>query len=416
MSEVRVVLTGIGLLTGLGATREATWSAVKQGKCAVRLLEFLHDPQPFWGCPSPVRIPEDREPVLDLLDLVVDEAISDSRLDGFDCKPDRFGVLIGSSKGGIRSLSRLHGLLRDREISEAEIAEAWSRSPPSAGANHIARRFGARGPCLTPVAACATGLVAVLQGAELIRHGVCEMVIAGSVDAALEPILLRAFRTMRVLAPTIGEPHEAIRPWDRNRRGFLVGEGGAVFVLEREDRASSRGVLPYAEIAGGAIGADAYHETALNPDPAGLSHVLTSSLERSRVSPSGIDCINVHGTATRSNDVLECLAIRRAFGRWADGISCTANKGQIGHLLGAAGSAELALTCLAMRDEFVPPTVNLTDPDPLCDLDATPLVGRKRPIHAALKLSIGFGGHLVAAVLNRPGPGPYREGSEAVDV
>jgi 3-oxoacyl-(acyl-carrier-protein) synthase len=257
--------------------------------------------------------------------------------------------------------------------------------------------------------------VAVLQGAEMIRHGVCDTVIAGSVDAALEPILLRAFRTMRVLAPAVGEPHAAIRPWDRERRGFLVGEGGAVFVMEREDRARARGVLPYAEVAGGAMGADAHHETSLNPDPTGLAHVLTSSLARAGVSPSEIDTINVHGTATRSNDILECRAIRRAFGTHAGGISCTANKGQIGHLLGAAGSAELAITCLSMRDGFVPPTVNLTDPDPLCDLDATPLVGRRRAIDAALKLSIGFGGHLVSAVLYRRGPGPYRERREHDD-
>jgi 3-oxoacyl-[acyl-carrier-protein] synthase II len=413
MSEVRVVLTGIGLLTGLGATREATWNAVRQGKSAVRPLDSPRDDPPFWGCPSPLIVPADREPVLDLLGHVADEAIADSRFGETEYSPERLGVLIGSSKGGIRSLGRLHDLLRDRHAPESQVVESWMRSSPSAGASRIARRFDARGACLTPVAACATGLLAVLQGAELIRRGVVDAVFAGSVDAALEPILLRSFRTMRVLAPSTGEPAAAIRPWDRNRRGFLVGEGGAVFVLETADRARARGVIPYAEIAGGAIGADAHHETALNPDPAGLAHILTSSLEHSRLAAHEIDLMNVHGTATRSNDVLECLAIRRAFGRFADRISCTANKGQIGHLLGAAGSAELALTCLAMRDRFVPPTINLTDPDPLCDLDATPLVGRERTIHAALKSSIGFGGHLAAAVLHRQGSGPYREKPEA---
>jgi 3-oxoacyl-(acyl-carrier-protein) synthase len=255
-------------------------------------------------------------------------------------------------------------------------------------------------------------LIAVLQGTDLIRRGICDVVIAGSVDAALEPILLRAFRTMRVLAPSVGEPSEAIRPWDRRRRGFLVGEGGAALILERADRAVNRGITPYAEIAGGAIGADAHHETALNSDPSGLAHVLTSALQNAKVSPHLIDFINLHGTATPTNDVLECRAIRRSFGPSAERISCSASKGQIGHLLGAAGSAELALTCLAMRDGFVPPTVNLTDPDPACDLDATPLVGRARTIDAALKFSIGFGGHLVAAVLHRLGPGPFRRGME----
>ena len=415
MSEVRVVVSGIGLLTGLGPTRETTWSALKQGLCAVQPLSIPAggDAPPFWGCPSPVVVSPGREPVLDLLDIVVDEAIADARILESKPDPERLGVLIGSSKGGIRSLSRLHGLVRDRNASEREIADVWHSASPGAGASRIAARLDARGPCLAPVAACATGLVAVLQGSDLIRRGVCEVVIAGSVDAALEPILLRAFRTMRVLAPSIGEPHEAIRPWDRRRRGFLVGEGGAVLILEREDRARSRGIVPYAEIAGGAISADAHHETALNPDPAGLAYVLTSSLANAKMSSREINFINLHGTATPTNDVLECRAIRQAFGVLADGISCSASKGQIGHLLGAAGSAELALTCLAMRDGFVPPTVNLTDPDPSCDLDATPLVGRARTIDAALKLSIGFGGHLVAAVLHRFGPGPFRKGREA---
>ena len=414
MPEVRVVVSGIGLLTGLGPTRETTWNAMKQGRCAVRPLPIPvgDGSPPFWGCPSPVEVSADREPVLDLLDRVVDEAIADARILESRPDPERLGVLIGSSKGGIRSLSRLHGLVRDRNASQHEIAAAWLSSSPGAGASRIAARLDARGPCVAPVAACATGLVAVLQGADLIRRGVCDVVLAGSVDAALEPILLRAFRTMRVLAPSLGQPHEAIRPWDRQRRGFLVGEGGAVLVLEREDRARRRGIAPYAEIAGGAIGADAHHETALNPDPAGLAHVLTSSMQNAKMSSRQIDFINLHGTATPTNDVLECRSIRLAFGPWADGISCSASKGQIGHLLGAAGSAELALTCLAMRDGFVPPTVNLTDPDPSCDLDATPLVGRVRTIDAALKLSIGFGGHLVAAVLHRFGPG-FRDGMEA---
>ena len=255
--------------------------------------------------------------------------------------------------------------------------------------------------CSAPVAACATGLVAVLQAAALIRRGDCDVALAGAADASLDPMLLAAFRTMRALARRDGPPAEAVRPWDRARTGFVVGEGAAVLVLERGDHARARGIRPYAELAGGALGSDAFHETNLNPDPANLAALLRRALADADVSPSEVDYVNVHGTATRPNDPLECRAIRLALGPHADAASCSANKSQIGHLLGAAGAAELALTCLSLRDGFAPPTLNLTDPDPACDLDGTPLVGRSRRIDAAVKVSLGFGGHLAAAVLRR---------------
>jgi 3-oxoacyl-(acyl-carrier-protein) synthase len=221
-------------------------------------------------------------------------------------------------------------------------------------------------------------------------------------DSSLEPIVLGAFERMRVLARVNGEPSLAIRPWDRRRSGFLVGEGGAVLVLERADHARSRGIVPYAEVVGGALGSDAVHETRLDTDPGRFATLIGEALVRSDVGRDEIDYINVHGPATRDNDPLECRAIRRALGQHADRVSCSSNKAQIGHLLGGAGAAELAITCLALRDQFVPPTLNLTDPDPACDLDGTPGVGRSRPIRAALKFSLGFGGHLAVAVLRTP--------------
>jgi 3-oxoacyl-(acyl-carrier-protein) synthase len=199
----------------------------------------------------------------------------------------------------------------------------------------------------------------------------------------------------------------AIRPWGRDRSGFLVGEGAALLVLEREETARAREISPYAEFAGGAIGSDAYHLTDLNPDPTNLAGVIRRALDSAGARPEEVDHINVHGTATRSNDPLECRAIRQALGAHADRVSCSANKAQIGHLLGAAGAVELAFTALAIRDRFVPPTLNLHDPDPVCDLDGTPHVGRPRDIRVALKISIGFGGHLAVAVLRRP-QGPRR--------
>jgi 3-oxoacyl-[acyl-carrier-protein] synthase II len=402
------VVTGIGLWTGLGSDRESTWGALRSGRIAVRPLgpELVGSLGNELGCPLDglERGPASPDPVLSVVERVAAEALRDAGLHFHEpipsVDPARVATLIGLSKGCVGNLGRL-AAGRGADVGLAP--GFWERLCwPNAGALAVASAHGLRGPCLAPVAACATGLVAVLQGAELIRRGACDVALAGSADASLDPMLLAAFRRMGVLARLDGDPERAVRPWDRRRSGFVVGEGGALLVLERQSHARERGVLPYAEVAGGALGADAHHATSLDPDPAGLAALIGRALLDARTTPEEIDHVNVHGTATRLNDPLECRALRRAFGEAASGLSCSANKGQIGHLLGAAGAAELAIACLSIRDGFVPPTRNLDDPDPACDLDGTPNVGRSRPVRAALKLSIGFGGHLAAAVLRRP--------------
>ncbi len=394
--NVDVVVSGIGLVTGLGATREQTWSAVRLGSSGIKLLVPSGDlgaAGPTLACQAAAHLtgPDVAEPIFALLDATLAEALADAGdpLHGVDS--DRVGVLIGLSKGCVRSLAKAIPTLDGLRFSTS-----WA----SAGASYVSTKVQATGPCLAPVAACATGVVSVLQGVELIRSNVCDVVIAGSVDASLEPLMLAAFRSLRVLAHA-DDPRQAVRPWDRARSGFVVGEGGAVLILERRDRARSRGARAYATILGGALGGDAYHVTGVNPDPTNLAKLIGRAIGCSHIAPTVIDYVNVHGTGTRGGDPVECQAIRQALGAHADHVSCSANKSQIGHLLGAAGSAELALTCLALRDGFVPPTLNLTDPDPSCDLDGTPLVGRSREIQVALKLSIGFGGHLAAALLRR---------------
>ena len=343
----------------------------------------------------------DSDPALEYLTRASDEAMLDARVAGSGLDLDRGAVLIGLSKGGVRSLSRARDMVRSGQFEEAELARAWMRSWPSSGASMVAARYGFGGPCVAPVAACATGLVAALGAADLIRRGACDVALVGGADASLEPILLAAFRRMKVLARSEGDPRRAVRPWDEGRSGFLVGEGGAVLVLERLDHARARGVRPYAELLGGAIGSDAFHETALDPDPTGLARVIARALLDAGMSPADLDAVNVHGTATLVNDPLECRALRLAFGPEADRLACSANKAQIGHLLGAAGSVELAIAALSVRDGYLPPTLNLDHPDPACDLDGTPHAGRPRPIRNLLKLSLGFGGHLAAAVLGR---------------
>jgi 3-oxoacyl-[acyl-carrier-protein] synthase II len=406
----RVVVTGIGLRTGLGLSAQETWENLKAGRQAFRVLDVPTAPgtPPYVGCPVARPVNE----ALGTLCLAADAAYSDAGLrlphepGGHDLDRERAAVVVGMSKGDLGKLSEMHRALYAREPDAQKTLEDWELMTwPNSVAAFLAHFWDFRGPCLAPVAACATGLIAALQGAALIRRGVCDLAVVGAGDASLEPLVLGAFRRMGVLARVDvragDDPARALRPWDKNRSGFLVGEGAAVLVLERDDHARARGVAPYAELAGGASGADAHHLTDLNPDPTGLAHVIGRALADAGVAVGEIDHVNVHGTATLGNDPLECRALRMALGPRADRVACSANKGQIGHLLGAAGAAELAITCLALRDGFIPPTLNLTDPDPACDLDGTPLVGRRREIDAALKLSIGFGGHLAVAVVKR---------------
>lgn len=418
------MVTGLGLWTGLGSDRESTWQAIRAGRSAACWLAPEHAGPlgPEIGCPlaGGDRSSRNGDLVLEVITRIAAEALADAGLSFRSgvpgVEPERVATLIGLSKGCVQNLGRVARARHDaRERAAFEWTPGlWERLCwPNAGASLVASSHGLRGPCLAPIAACATGLVAVLQGADLIRRGACDVAVAGSADTSLDPMLLAAFRKMGVLARPADEPARAVRPWDRGRSGFVVGEGGAVLVLEREDAARARGVRPYAVVAGGALGADAYHATSLNPDPAGLAGLIGRALEQAGVAPHELDHVNVHGTATRINDPVECRALRLALGDAAGRVACSASKSQIGHLLGAAGAAELALTCLAIRDGFVPPTRNLDDPDPACDLDGTPHVGRALAMKTALKLSIGFGGHLAAAVLRQPeGPRrpPPREG------
>lgn len=413
--HVSVVVTGIGLMTGLGVDRETSWSAIRSGRTA---LGWIDSKLARRGLDRPASAEDSPHaagvvcgPMHDAwehLDLAGWHAMADAGLTlDSDFNRDRAAVIVGMSKGDLSRLAHAHRSLLLEGPGTNLLGSFFRRSLPDFAAGSLSRGLNLRGPSLAPIAACATGVIAALRGADLIRQGDCDLAVVGAGDASVHPLVLGAFRNMKVLAKIDGDPASAVRPWDNDRSGFLPGEGAAVLVLERADHAKARRALPYAEFAGGAFGSDAYHITNLNPDPSGLAHLIGLALRNAEMQPADLDHINVHGTATRQNDPLECRAIRKALGPHAESVSCSANKAQIGHLLGAAGAAELAITCLAIRDGFVPPTLNLDDPDPACDLDGTPHVGKLRDIRAALKLSIGFGGHLAAAVLRRP-DGPRR--------
>jgi len=414
-SRSRIVITGVGMVTPFGGDREASWRGLRQGQSAVRWLEAPRQPGEQFltgdsgfpafraGAPVPALHPvesrdaADLDPVISYALRAAREALHDSGL-SLPHDRSRVGCVVGTSKGGFTTFAR--ALAAYRQQKDAELPEDfWLQTMPNAPAAWVARELNLQGAALCPMAACATGLLSVVRGASLIADGHCDVVLAGSSDASLQPALLASYRRLGVLAEGFDDPAEACRPFDRRRNGFLVGEGAAILVLEREEQALARGARPYAEWLSAGASADLAGMARVESPPVGLPRLVTDLLRRANVAPDEIDYVNLHGTATRDNDRTETLALKAALGGSARRASCSSLKGTIGHLLGAAGSVELAATVLAMRENVIPPTANLREPDAECDLDYTPLVPRARRIETALKLSHGFGGHLVAAVL-----------------
>ena len=331
------------------------------------------------------------------------EAVAEAQVNWDAVEPYRRGCVIGTSKGGMRSIGRALAERRfgdgdDFRIRKNLAPELWPMFWPNTPASLVAERWKIRGAVLSPVAACATGLMSLCRAAELIQDGTCDLVLAGSTDASLEPAVLGAFSRMGVLARNFEDPASACRPFDRFRSGFVVGEGAAVLILERADLAAARGVKPYAQWLAGGCASDPAGIARLETEGTSLSWLIEDVLRRSETSAAEIDYINLHGTGTKDNDRTETRAVHRAFGAAAERVSCSSLKGALGHLLGAAGSVETACTLLAMRDGCIPPTRNLTHPDPECDLDYTPGSSKPRCIQKTMKLSLGFGGHQVAAV------------------
>jgi 3-oxoacyl-(acyl-carrier-protein) synthase len=275
----------------------------------------------------------------------------------------------------------------------------WTQWFPSTACATVASDYDLRGPRLSNSTACASGTIAILRAVRAIQDDQCDLALAGSSEA-IHPLFAAGFHNMRVLADH-ADPAQACRPFDVNRTGFVMGEGAAMFVLERLSHARRRGAPIYAEILGGRLLTDAHHVTSLYEGSENLTELIRGTLRTAGLSPRDIAYVNAHGTGTRQNDVIETRGIRSAFGRAASSVCVSATKSMLGHLVNASGSVELAITTLALRDGFAPPTLNLTDPDPECDLDCIPLVGRVRPLEHALKLSIAFGGHLAAVVLRR---------------
>ncbi len=387
-----VVITGLGLVTPLGGDVPSTWDAIRRGISARRRLHELPprpDGQQWSGCPAvPPRGPttQSPDPVLRWGLAAAAEAWTAARLDQMLESRDRIGCFIGSSKGGLHAAAALSRGANDPGL--------WPAVWPSALGTAVAARWNLRGPCVSPVTACATGVVAILRGVLALRTGECDIALTGSADDSLHPGVLASYQRLGVLAA----PGEAALPCDRRRTGFVVGAGAGMLVLERRSHAVSRGVPWIAEIRGAALAADPTGITQVATDGNALAHLLRIVVP-SRDVPSAIQ---LHGTGTMQNDVAECRALRAVFGDRLDAIATTGAKGALGHLLGAAGSVETALAGLMLRDQLVPPIASSLEPDPDCNLRLVTGHELAVPLDSVLKLSLGFGGHLAALWLTPP--------------
>lgn len=395
-----VVITGIGLVTPLGVDRETTWRRLLAGERSVGWLpdaartafEQVGFPHP-WGGTAPLtaaQILPGRDRSLSLARVATAEALADASFDPADAET---GCVFGASKGGLSATAAWWEAVHRQESHDLPpFPDLW----PSAAGVDLAEHWNLRGPLLTPVAACATGLAACLRGVNLLQEGTCEVVLAGSVDAAVTPAVLASFRRLGVLAPPEPDPAAACRPFDRQRQGFAVGEGAACLVLERQSHALRRGARWYCAWDYGRLAADPTGLTQLAPDGAPLQRLIRDVLRGQRP-----DLLHLHGTGTHLNDAVESQAVAAVLGDALPKIPAVSVKGALGHLLGAAGSVELALAALSLRDQIVPPVTNLVHSDPACPLPWLPRTAERLPIERVLKLSLGFGGHLAAAVLRR---------------
>ncbi|MEX2318149.1 MAG: beta-ketoacyl-[acyl-carrier-protein] synthase family protein [Pirellulales bacterium] len=394
------MITGIGVVTSTGRGREAVWRAIQANTSGVRRLLGVSGIPDGLLLGAPVDVEGEFPGQLKnipLCRLTAAEALADSRLHLAEIDRERFGCSIGAHMGDTDFVVEQLGLAG--ELIPPGKPPWWTQWLPSTACATVAHDYDLRGPRLSNSTACASGTIAILKAVRAIRDGQCDLALAGSSEA-IHPLFAAGFRNMGVLADH-ADPAQACRPFDMHRSGFVMGEGAAMFVLERLEHARQRRAAIYAEILGGRILTDAHHVTSLGEESGALCELIRGALRTSGVSPCDIAYVNAHGTGTRQNDVIETRGIRAAFGRAAEKVCVSATKSMLGHLVTASGSVELAITALALRDGFAPPTLNLTQPDPECDLDCIPLVGRVRPLEHALKLSIAFGGHLAAVVLRR---------------
>jgi 3-oxoacyl-[acyl-carrier-protein] synthase II len=401
--ERRVVVTGLGAVTPLGIGVEPTWEGMRTGRSGITNVT-LFDASAFssqvagevkafdptdWIEPREVR---HTDRFVQFAIAAAKMAVDHAHLDFDAIDRDRAGVLIGSGIGGTWTWEAAHRTLLEKgpgRVSPFFIPMMIM----DIAAGRVAMLFGARGPNSAVATACATSAHAIGDAAEIIRRGAAEIMIAGGAEAAVSPLALGGFCAMRALSRRNDDPPAASRPFDRDRDGFVMAEGSGIVILEDLEHARRRGAPVHGEIIGYGMSADAYHITQPCPDGDGMARSMDAALHHAGLSADEIDHVNAHGTATPSGDPAETRALRRVFGERAPHVPCSSTKSVTGHLLGAAGAVELIACLCTIRDHVVPPTVNLDNPDPECDLDYVPHHARELPVRIAMTNSFGFGGH-----------------------
>jgi 3-oxoacyl-[acyl-carrier-protein] synthase II len=397
----RVVVTGMGLICALGQTSTEVWQNIVAGKSGVSKITRFDTTQ--FACQiaaevkdfDPLKFIEKKEVkkmgrFIHFAMAAADEAMTMSGLKIIPENATRVGVHIGSGVGGFDVIEREHAeLLKGgpRKISPFFIPAAIV----NLAAGHVSIRYGAKGPNEATATACTTSAHAIGDAYKIIQRCDADVMIAGGSEAAITPMGVGGFAAMRALSTRNDSPETASRPWDHERDGFVIGEGAGILVLEDLESAQKRDAKILAEIIGYGMSADAYHITQPAEEGEGGWRVMTTAIHDAKLSPTDIDYVNAHGTSTPIGDALETMAIKRTFGADTK-IPVSSTKSMTGHLLGGAGGLEAGLTILALRDQTLPPTINLTNPDPQCDLDYVPNVARKAPLKVALSNSFGFGG------------------------
>ena len=415
MKEKRVVVTGLGLVTPVGSTVEEFWKSLIEGRSSVKRIQSF-DPSNFSSQIASEATNFDPSKFLNSKEMrktdrfaqfalaASIQAVADSKLDFSKEDCTKIGVIIGSGIGGLHTVESEHA----KFLARGPVKGPQKISPflipmliSNMASGQVSIHFKAKGPNLSVVTACASGNHAIGEGFRIIQRGEASAMITGGSEAAITSMGFGGFCALRALSTRNDEPTKASRPFDKDRDGFVIGEGAGVIILEEFEHAVERGAHIYCEVVGYGISGDAYHMTAPDPGGEGAARCIKICIKDAKLKPEEVDYVNAHGTSTVYNDRTETLALKSALGSHAKKVVISSTKGVTGHLLGAAGGIEAVACCMAMKHSLVPPTINLDTPDPECDLDYVPNKARKMEVKIALSNSLGFGGHNATIALKK---------------
>ena len=410
-TDRRVVITGLGVVTPIGNDLDTFWRNLRNGVSGIGRIQAFDtsaydcqiageirdfEPKNYFKTPKDVRR-TDRYTQLAM--AAAKMAMADSGLDLEKTDRKRFGAIVSSGIGGLNTLEEQHTTLLTKGPSRVS-AFTIPMLISNMASGFISMEYGLQGPNLCIVTACATSNNAIGESWRIIKFGDADMFLAGGAEASIVAIGLAGFAAMKALSTRNDEPQRASRPFDRDRDGFVMGEGAGIVLVEELEHAKARGAKIYCELTGYGLSADAYHMTAPPETGEGAARAMQIALDHAKTRPEQVDYVNAHATSTGLGDIAETRAIKTVFGEYAKKVSISATKSMTGHLLGGAGAIEMAACALAIRDSVIPPTINLENPDPQCDLDYTPKVAKEKKVRIAINNSFGFGGHnatLVAA-------------------